>query len=384
MAKTLISLGVTASAGSRPDETPEERALRIKATQRAVDQLNTLIDDTDEIMVGINIDESAGTAYLDFQMTAVEGTETAQQMAEAADAKTDFGGFLLPNAAVTFGAASKLAETDVMQMKGYLAEARKTALAELDKQNSDGALSDNDLAIATRLLGDLLDVIEQTIDARTMDAAGSLVLEPGGTSLVAGVGVADGTKLGNVVEELVGLAMTESPPLAQMLKLNAESHAGATFHTLTFPVAAMGEEDAVKVLGPVLNVVLGFGQRSVYLAVGPDAMTSLKAVIDGSTPGQSTLPVQAVVSFGQILDFAAATVAEGDEDLARILANLEQSPGKDRLTIATQPIVNGVRNRIVIEEGVLRLLGELPRALGQARQAARDAAARHAENPFEN
>ena len=66
------------------------------------------------------------------------------------------------------------------------------------------------------------------------------------------------------------------------IKFNADTHANVRFHTLKLPVPADAGEDVRNLLGDELEVAIGTGDKSFYLAFGKDSVGTLKKVIDQS------------------------------------------------------------------------------------------------------
>ena len=112
-----------------------------------------------------------------------------------------------------------------------------------------------------------------------------------------------------------------------------------------------------KVLGENLDIVIGIGPKAGYLAFGEDGLDQLKSVIDASGKSDADIPpVQVNVSLGRIFKFAAA---KGDEPQVAALAEaLAESEGEDHVTLTVTQITNGQRVRLVLEEGVLKLVGQ--------------------------
>ena len=67
-----------------------------EVVKRSIEQVTMALNELDAVVIGLDIDEKAATAALDISVTAKPGTKMAAQMAEAAEKKTDFAGFLAP------------------------------------------------------------------------------------------------------------------------------------------------------------------------------------------------------------------------------------------------------------------------------------------------
>jgi len=368
-----MKAGAEIGMGRLPDESDEDFALRQGVAQQMIQQIDTMINDLDEVLIGWAIDRQAGTSYIDFQVTAVAGTKTAAQFSQAATVTTNFAGFDLPGAALTGNWGGTLTDSDVVQAKNAITNVRTVALKELKNQG----LSADELKLASQLLSDLLDVVEKTIENKTADGGLALLLKPGALTFVAGGTIADGAKLEKALKQLAAEVQKAEPKVAQILKLDAETHQGIRFHTLAVPTKEMNDETAVKLFGDTLDVVLGISDASVYLAVGRDAASTLKQVIDQSKAqaGKQIPPARIALAATPIAKFVA-DVADNDEakQMATMIgAMLEQSGGKDHLILTSKPVPNGATVRLEIEEGLLKLpglmLGERLRAVPGAAPA---------------
>ena len=84
----------------KPGEDEIAFEVRKKMAQAQLKQMEELIKDLDQFTIGWAIDPTAKTTYLDFSMTAIATSPIAKQFAEMANIKSDYGGFLLPDAAI--------------------------------------------------------------------------------------------------------------------------------------------------------------------------------------------------------------------------------------------------------------------------------------------
>lgn len=342
-----------------PGESEEQFAARRKMLQQTIQQIRTTIGDLDALNVGVKVDDATSSAYLEYAVTAVPGSASAKKMAKASSAKTEFAGVLLPDAAVLFNATQQLDAADIEQVKSNLTVLRNNAMTELEKQG----LPDEQLKQAKQLAGDLMDVLQKTLEGGTMDAAASMKLAPKAMTFVAGARIAQGAKLESAVKQLVEQVANDEPEAAKLIKLNAEEHGGVRFHVVSVPLALDAQEKLGPLVGDTFDIVIGIGETSLYLAAGRDASQTLKKAIDGSKAGgdKSLPPVQFSVAGGPIARFVAAV---GDDDAkmpAQMIAKiLEDSAGKDHVKLAAVPIPNGVKVRITAEEGILKALGIIP------------------------
>ncbi len=258
----------------------------------------------------------------------------------------------------------KLSDAQVVQGKQSIVQIRIDAMKLLE----DEELADAELALAKQVLTDLLAVLEKTVEGKVSDAGASLILKPDALTFVAGSTIAEGDKLEKVLKQVAGLAMDEEPEFAKALKLDAETHAGIRFHKLAIPTADV-DPMAVKLFGDTLEVVLGINDTSVYVAFGRDAMATLKRSIDtsASAEGKKVPPMRISLSATPIAKFIAEMAPDAQtKGMAGMLALvLQQSGGKDHITITSRGIPNGSSTRVEIEGGLLKVIAVVAEIMQQ-------------------
>ena len=137
--------------------------------------------------------------------------------------KTRFAGLLLPGAVVTANMIGTISDVQVSQMKAGLAEARKSLPKELEKRH----LSKDQIDLATQFLGDVVDVIEKTAEAKKTDAVLSVVLYPKALTVVAGTTIASGAKLEKSAQHLAD-ELSKNADITKSVKLAAEENIKAS------------------------------------------------------------------------------------------------------------------------------------------------------------
>ncbi len=356
----IAQIGMGAEMGMQQlDESDEQYALQKAMAERSVQQLTTMMTELERFLLGISIDAEAGAAVLDLAVSAKAGTKMADQFAQLKATTTHFAGFDRPDAAISALGSSKLTDEDVEQFKALLEGVRSAAAEELDKQD----LSDGDRAVARKLMHELFDVLNENVEAKVTDGGMLVQMAPDRLTLVAGTHVADGPKIEALVKQFIEQLVKEQPDAEAHVKLDAEIHEGVNLHVLSFPTEELGEdaEALQKLVGDQLDLIVGIGPNSLYLAAGRDAASELKQVIDASkaAPGKPISPARIRIALEPILKTVAAMAEdESTQQMAEMVGLwLSQSPGKDRVNFETRSIPNGSMTRITLEEGVLRVLG---------------------------
>ncbi|MDP6722806.1 MAG: hypothetical protein QGF59_29355, partial [Pirellulaceae bacterium] len=205
------------------------------------------------------------------------------------------------------------------------------------------------------------------VETGKVNGGAALLLNPEAVQFVAGGYVADGRAVEKELKKLVQLAK-EADAGAELdsISFNASKHKKVDLHTFTVPIPEK-EQDARRVLGDRLNVVVGTGSQSAYVAFGKDCTELLKRVIDQSATAQTTgPPIAFTVSVGQILEFASTFQSE--PAVAAMAEALKDAAGKDKVSITAKALERGVRYRIEVGEAVLSLIGQATRMQANANE----------------
>ena len=357
MAAGWLEEGMKSGMRKLPEESDEEHATRMEMVNLQMEQLKQLINEVDEVTIGLTLDSPQQRAYLDFIYTAVAGSKLSEQIALYADSKTDFAGFYQPDAAATMTFTSKMTEADIAnvdQMFGALRNQVKVAIEKEAELPSEDAKD-----VVKSAMDDFLDAVQATLKTGMLDGGMVLNLAPSSLTFVAGGFIGEPDKIVSGLKKIEG-AVAEEPDFPG-IQWDADSHAGVKFHTMAVPVPDH-EEEAKQLFGETLDVAVGIGTKSVYFALGSECVAAAKQVIDSSqaSPQKEVPPMEFTMSLQQILEMASG-FAEADQKpmldmLASVLAT--EAAGRDHIRIVAKTVPNGILTRLEAEEGVLRVIGQ--------------------------
>lgn len=343
------------SPGLRQGNVNREQAQQLVRTYLGL--IERMIAEADQAFIGLGIDEAAKRTVLDLGFAAKDGTMLARQLALQADVKTQFAGFLLPDAAVTFSGVSKASKEFLEQYGQAMKFPREMWMKQID-DSPDFPAEKRDAA--KKVMGQLFDVLEKTQQSGKSDAGAALVLLPKSIAFAMGFYVVDGPALEKALKDAVDLA--KGQPDFPQVQFNAGTHGDVKLHRLTAPVPAH-ETEMRELIGEKLEIIVGIGPTSIYIAGGKDAEALLKKAIDRSAaePDKAVPPGQVNVSLLPIMKFAKSV----DENpiVHSIVSTLEQV-GNDKITIVNTPGQRSTTTRVEIQEGVINAVGEAAKAFG--------------------
>ena len=361
-----LQMGLQAGMTQMPEETDEQYALRTKVAEQSLEQLKMAVNELDAIQLGLAVDEKVPSIYLDIDVIALSDTETARRIMAPKGMATKFGGFAVPDALVAYNAVSRLQEDQVDQVKAMIKGFYDNIKEELDDQE----LPEDVAKASNQLVDDAFAILNATVEERELDLGMFLQAGDEQASWLAGIRVADGSKVEDVLKVVVDEAAKEMPALKEAVKFDAAEHEGVRLHTLTIPTEALGAPQLVEFFGDELVIVVGAADKAVYLSAGSNSLDLLKKAIDASKTAKDLPPASLTISVGTIAELVGkyAPDPQVQNVVGLITAKLADSKGKDRITLTTTISDNRVKNRIEIEEDLLKVLGVIPAIIMAAGQ----------------
>ena len=344
--------GMKAGMEKQESESDAELESRRKIAKNAMGQMVQLVNETDHVTLGWKLDTEAGSSFFDLKVIALEGTKLAKQSAQLAETTSRHAGFLLIDAAIKASVAAKMNDKEeIGQVTAWIEAARVKAMQGIEKDKK--LKDDNARAKVREIVGELLDIAKATAEAGTFEGGMVVDLAPGKMTVAFGGVVASGEKLEAALKKLAEMAQQNSD--FSGVSWDADKHEGVRFHKFNVPV---GDDKAKDVLGDPLDVVLGIGEKSFYVAFGKDTMATLKNVIDQSkAAGEKPVsPFEGAVALGKVLAFAAEQ--EKDPNVAAIAEALKKSGEPAHVRATARSVEGGVLYRLELEKGVLTAIGK--------------------------
>ncbi|MBN1908363.1 MAG: hypothetical protein JW818_01365 [Pirellulales bacterium] len=331
----------------------EQRRRVIGAIAKAI---LTAARDLDQFTVGWVLDDETGRSVVDISVTAQPDTPTARHFAHLRGAQTRFAGFRLPEAMVTGSWACNRSTANPSVVDLVFAMLDQQAERDINAKTPDADRANDKKHLAKLLFG----IARGMVLGDRVDGAVTLIVQPEAATFLTAQYVADMTKLEGFLKLLVETATKYKPELAKQIHLDADEFQGVRLHTASFPVPPKAKDRArvVRLVGETIDVVVGVGDENVYVAVGRDAMKTLKRAIAASAQQgpQPAVPLQWSVSAAEIAEAAAALGRPKDRDRAALVAKaLKKTNGKDHLNVSVVPIDRGLCARVELEEGLLQI-----------------------------
>jgi hypothetical protein len=297
-----------------------------------------LADEGETLTAGVSLDQRSRSLVAELEQIVRPGTSTAAGLGAPSRAKTDFSGFLMPNAALSGVWTGEIARMPLHRLltlfdavAGQLAPGGKGAAAEFWKTVRDALLEED------------------------VDGGAVVMIRPHGATLAVGGNVADGLELESQLRKLAG-----GGAAGMTWNLDTARFQDARLHSFSIPIPAelKNRRGLVRAFGESFEVAIAVGDRSLHVAAGRNPADFLKQVMRSSkskTPGKQP-PVQFAASLGPLVKLLADL--EGGERtlLARLSEALAQSGGRDQVRLTARPVARGLAARLEMEESAVRAL----------------------------
>lgn len=310
-------------------------------------QVEMMFKEADTLTLGMNANKESKAMQMDVEFKGLPNSELASKLAASkADAPSRFTGFLMDGATFTTNTCAKVSKEDAEQYSKMLTDLKDTAVKEMDQ---DGDLSEQDMELVKNSLGDLVDVVNETLAEGLIDMGGLVMLEDGKINAAFGGQISDPRKIEKTVKELIAMAEEKMGEEIEV-NLNSGSHKNITLHELVIQVPDE-EEEVRDAIGDQITIVLGIGTKEVYMALGSDPVDLLKKSVDGTHMAKELAQYNLYIT--PILKFAAGM--EGDPNI-EAMADALAKAGNDRVSMTTDLIENGMNMKFEMQDGILGLI----------------------------
>lgn len=353
--------GQLPGADALPKLDEDQQKLAAAIARGQLDALSAMLNEVDQITVGFKLDRDSGKAIGDLAMTATSGSKTAEEMAKMSDGKSRFAGFKkCEDSALTANISLNLTESDITQVKDTIG----TIQEELNSRIADIGLGDDHIKdLLKQFVEKLMNIGRETADSGHVDL-GAALTGKGPFTLLAGGYIKDDQAATKLLDELVETVETEAGFYG--IEKNVVEHKGVKFSRVLLPIPPGEQGDAIaNLFGSDVELVIGIGKQSGYIAIGRNGVDELKKAIDASEQAadERVLPVEIVAKLGPLSKLASQGQGQDADPNADLIAGALEE-GKDQLKITVNSVENGVNVHFEGEQGLLKVLGALITQLG--------------------
>jgi hypothetical protein len=244
----------------------EDTTAAREMAESTIEQLEQLINETDELRFGINIDPAAKNVVIDGSFTAVPNTKLAAIYGGQQAIPSQFASVIREDAAAFYHAATSISPEAVEQTRNRVATSLKAVRNAL--ANEDNLTPTQQMEISA-VIDRVADLAVNSISEGRANIGALLLADQDDFRFVFGSFVADGDEAAKIVKDLA--KNVENEPGAPRFKFDQSKYKGVSMHWIEADVPEH-EEEARRVFGETLRVHIGTGPKSVYLAVGNNSV----------------------------------------------------------------------------------------------------------------
>lgn len=339
----------------RDDEQTGAYEARRAAGISNLEFIEQILTQCDQLTIGWDASQEKGVGALEVHFDAAPGSELAENFRTMAVKPSRFNALFREDQPLTFSASwvmNKREQTAAVGMlKAFSAQMRQ----EFDKADGDP------FPAVDRIVTSLGKTVAYGHADFSVQFA---VPEPGRFVLYGGLGLEDADQFAIGLRELA--QDLQAAGKLEALELNIAEHEGVVFHRFVFK--NVGEREQ-RLYGGIPSLYVGAGMGALWFAVGNDqTMPHLTAAMDQVTASRSGVPKRTTpMPFQAVIRVSPWLQLPPEEDDSAVqrreFAGKAFTKDSDALRIDVRPTENGVRFRLQMDEGFIRLLG-----LGVARQ----------------
>ena len=334
--------------GTDPDQIDQQIAdfeVQIKA-----------FEDIDELVVGMVADEESHKMAMEFTITGKPGSSAAKAYEGFVSPEpTRFAGFMSDAAAMDYSMCFDVNTDDADKIRPQMDGLIESMMTELD---NDGDFDEEEMDTIRSAAVQIAEVVEETFKEGRIDTGGQLLMGENDFNFVAGGQVSDPKKVESAVKEMIELLGKRAADAFEF-NLDFAKHNGVNMHEIIIKVPE-DEEELQDFIGSEVVLILGIGEKDVFLAAGKDPMDALKDAMAKEAKAPE-FPVIYNVRIIPILEYAASTT--GQPMIDGLIEKL-QEVGRDKITVYSKGIENGLFTRMEMEDGPLSLIEGLVQGVG--------------------
>ena len=332
-----------------------------KMAENSIAQIELLIQDTDELSFGFNIDSDNQQLVTDFQFTAVDGSDLAEMYSGQKAIPSRFASVIRSSAAAYYHGASSISAKSIELTRTGVESSINTIRTALAGQEN---LSPSDRADITEMIDRIAELAVNSISEGKIDMGAMLIADPDQFRFVLGAFVSDGNEAAQIVKDLADKVKDE--PNAPRFMFDQGKHNGVTMHRIEADVPA-DKDEARKIFGDTLRVHIGTAEKAVYLAVGDDSEAEMKRLIDAGdqAPGGQQPLAQLRFTLLPVLEYAQSI--EENDVVAAMITALTGSPDPGLVSVISDSLPNGAKSQVIMGEGLLKAIGSAVMAAQRAK-----------------
>ncbi len=308
--------------------------------------MTMMIKDTQEVLIGWQIDAKAKQTTLDFQIDAAPDSAFAKRLAITLPAHPALSGFDLPGAAMFIRRTNAMSPDEQKMIKTLMEQAQ----LEGKKLNDDPTIPAEERAKRNARAEAARPLLEIMGSARYLDQAIVGFVDGDEVSGVFGMSLAPDSDWRKLVTNLVDQAKKDDPDAKTEVTFDIGKVGDVALHRIE---NESQQPNIVNLLGEKQTYIVGTAPGRVYFTIGAAGESKLKQILTAKDSGEKEEVYLVRVAAKPLVRLASERF---HQPIAEML--LEKIDDKhDKLHIVTSAAGNRLSVKTTVDEGVLRALG---------------------------
>jgi hypothetical protein len=345
-----------------PEESDEQFAVRERMTEQLLGILGNYYGDVDQIVWGLLVDSKKRVGAIDFAIIAVPESVLARALSGLSVPMSRFANLDgLKGAGITATFNASLGRDLALEIERGLDSVRQELLSKAEEEENP------ELArMARTLTNKLVDFLKDVIAQPRVSTGAAIWLDPGKFAVVVAAQTPGSERVDALLQSIHD-AVKKQPGAEAVVEPEVAQQGEVKFHRVRVKLSPEADETQQRLQELVgqdeLELAAGVGPDIVLLAAGRDPIARMKEVLKVGNPGQRTEGniLSATMDLGAIFDFQARFAEKEEErDEGARMAEAARKVGQPAMMkVAMSTIPRGVRWRLEINEGVLKIVREL-------------------------
>ncbi|QDV53125.1 hypothetical protein [Gimesia fumaroli] len=339
----------------RDNETDAAYELRRMSGKQNLEGIEYMLNEAQELVLGARVDQEQKQGNIDILIKARPNSDLARDIKNVPGKASYFS--VITSRANLPAAVSMSMNVARRDRKTYL-----NYLTYAEKQLTEKLLTEDERLQKNHSVQQFFAPIKSVVDKGHLDLFAQLVATPSKKfALIGGMKVSPSANLPAALLDLVNRVEQRAGKDVRIFT-NAETVQGIALHQLQ-PNMKTADDKQNRFLGGVPSLYVGADSQVIWFAMGTEiavgALNEAIEQINNASPEarkeQRTAPFQAEFHMRPWLSL----FSEAEIDQSGIMKIFDGAFQKenDLILITTQPLETGIRTRIQVDEGYLKLLG---------------------------
>jgi len=308
----------------------------------------------ESLTIGLDVSRELRKAVVEIDLNAKPGSQFAKYLGDTGGVTSYFRVLQDDPSIISAYASWELQQEEANNFKEIALGLKQTLQYNQEQAALEGEATSEDL----RLDG-LFDCLAETAEAGTLDLFARMQQVSSDRAVImASIRVINGNTAAVTIADLLELLKSRESDNVE-IALNVDSYRGVNFHQL---IPTKQSENDQRIFGEDWSMYFGAGERTLWFVLGgeealPTVHTAIDKILDPAS--QQSLPDAAPFRFTLNMSEWMSLFENPDRPRREFGQKVAETfaEGDDRIIADMTPKENGIRYRIRLEEGFVKIVG---------------------------